>query len=105
MTMSKDSKSSAALTSSFRENPPIPFVSNLKKMDKVEGPDTDKSEWIKLEFLMVPDNLASKYYRQFAIFKERCQEEWIKWVIDFYEIENLLSMKEPVDNTSIFGLC
>jgi hypothetical protein len=28
----------------------------VKKMDKVYGPDEDKSEWIKLEFLMEPDN-------------------------------------------------
>jgi hypothetical protein len=31
----------------------------MKKMDKVDGPDTEKSEWIKLEFLMNPDNPAS----------------------------------------------
>jgi hypothetical protein len=29
-----------------------------KKMDKVDGPDEDKSEWIKLEFLMDPENPA-----------------------------------------------
>jgi hypothetical protein len=28
----------------------------VKKMDKVDGPDADKSEWIKLDFLMDPDN-------------------------------------------------
>jgi hypothetical protein len=33
----------------------------VKKMDKVDGLDTDKPEWIKLEFLMDPDNPASKY--------------------------------------------
>jgi hypothetical protein len=27
-------------------------------MDKVDGPDADKSEWIKLEFLMDPYNPA-----------------------------------------------
>jgi hypothetical protein len=43
-------------------------------MDKVDGPDADKSEWIKLEFLMDTDNPASvsKYSRQFAIFKDGC---------------------------------
>jgi hypothetical protein len=50
-------KSSAALPPSVRENP-IPFVSKVKKMDKFDGPDADKSEWIKLEFLMDPDNPA-----------------------------------------------
>jgi hypothetical protein len=51
--MSKLSKSSAALPPSVRENLPNPFVS---KADKVDGTDADNSEWIKLEFLMDPDN-------------------------------------------------
>jgi hypothetical protein len=58
MVMSKFSKSSATLPSSVREKPPIPFVSKVKNMDKVDGPDADKSEWIKLEFLMDPGNPA-----------------------------------------------
>jgi hypothetical protein len=41
-----------------QEPTPIPFVSKLKKMDKVDGPDKEKSESIKLQFLMEPDNLA-----------------------------------------------
>jgi hypothetical protein len=43
-------------------------------MDKVDGPDADKSEWIKLEFLMDPDNPASgsKYSQKFDIFKDGC---------------------------------
>jgi hypothetical protein len=104
MAMSKFSKSTAALPPSMRENlPPIPFVSKVKKVD---GPDADKSEWIKLEFLMVPDNLAwgSKYSWQFAIFKDGCRvaEDWIKQVIAFREIENLMPMKEPPDKTRMF---
>jgi hypothetical protein len=41
-------------------------------MDKVDGTDTDKSDWIKLEFLINPDNAASasKYSRNFVIFKD-----------------------------------
>jgi hypothetical protein len=61
MAMSKFSKSSSALTPSVRKNfplPPIPFVSKLKKMDKVDELDTEKSKWIKLVFLMDPDNSA-----------------------------------------------
>jgi hypothetical protein len=30
----------------------------VKKMDQIDGPDVDKSERIKLEFLMDPDNPA-----------------------------------------------
>jgi hypothetical protein len=70
MAMSKFSKSAAALPPSVRENLPIPFVSKVKKMDKVDRPDADKSEWIKLEFLMDLDNPASKYSQQFALFKD-----------------------------------
>jgi hypothetical protein len=76
----------------------------VKKMDKVDGPDTDKSEWIKLEFLMDTDNPASgsKYSQKFAIFKDGCPEDWIKWVMSFREIENLMPMKEPADKTRMF---
>jgi hypothetical protein len=76
----------------------------MKKMDKVDGPDADKSEWIKLEFLMDSDNpaLDSKYSRQFAIFKDGCPEDWIKWVMAFCEIKNLMSMKEADDKTRVF---
>jgi hypothetical protein len=59
--MSKYSKSAAALPPSVLEYlapPPFPFISKVKKVDKVDGPDADKSEWIKLDFLMDPDNPA-----------------------------------------------
>jgi hypothetical protein len=59
-------------------------------MNKVDGTDADKSECNKLEFLMDPDNpaLGYKYSRQFAIFKDGCPEDWIKWVMAFHKIEN-----------------
>jgi hypothetical protein len=70
MAMSEFSKSSTALPASMHKNPPpIPFNSKVKKVKKVDVPDADKSEWIKLVSLMDPDNAASKYSRQFAIFK------------------------------------
>jgi hypothetical protein len=34
-------------------------------MDKINGLDADKSEWINLEIFMDPDNPASKYSRNF----------------------------------------
>jgi hypothetical protein len=42
----------------------------VEKMGKVNGPDRDKSEWIKLEFFMDTNNPASMYSQQFAIFKD-----------------------------------
>jgi hypothetical protein len=61
MAMSKFSKSAAVLPTSVCKNPlpSIPLVSKVEKMDKVDETDADKSEWIKLEFLMDPDNPAS----------------------------------------------
>jgi hypothetical protein len=55
----------------------------MKKIDKVDGPDTDITGWIKLEFLMDLENPAYKYSRNFAIFKNGYPEEWIKWVMGF----------------------
>jgi hypothetical protein len=51
----------------------------VKKVDKVDRPDMDKSEWIKLDFLMDLDNPAFKYSQQFDILIDGCPEEWIKW--------------------------
>jgi hypothetical protein len=61
-------------------------------MDKVDGPDADKTEWIKLDFFMDPDNSASKYSRQFAIFKDEFLKEW-------------MPMKEPTTRAGCFGHC
>jgi hypothetical protein len=51
---------------------------------------------------MDPDNPASKYSRQFAIFKDECPEERIKWVMAFCEIENQGPVKKPADKTRMF---
>jgi hypothetical protein len=82
-------------------NPQISYVSKEMNMDKVDGPDADKSEWIKLEILMDPDNPASNSSQQFAIFKDGL-DKWIKRVMAFREIENLMPMKEPADKTRMF---
>jgi hypothetical protein len=71
-------------------------------MDKVDGPDVDKSKWVKLEFLMDPDNPASKYSRKFAFFKDEFPEEYIKWVMAFRDIDNLMPMEQPADKTRMF---
>jgi hypothetical protein len=106
MAMCKFCKSAATLPPSVRKNTPpsISFVSKVKKMDKVDGPEADKSDWIKLEFHMDPDNSASgsKYSRQLSIFKNGYPEEWIKWVMGFRKIENLMTMKQPTDKIKIF---
>jgi hypothetical protein len=68
------------------ENRLIPFDSKVKNMDKVDRPDADKSEWIKLEFFIKLDNPSSKYSQHYAIFMDGFPEEWIKWVMTFREI-------------------
>jgi hypothetical protein len=78
MPMSKFSKYSAALPLSTQKNLPIPFVPKVKNMDKVNGPDADKSKCIKLEFLMETGNAASNYSQNFAFFKDGFPEKWIK---------------------------
>jgi hypothetical protein len=70
-------------------------------MDKVDGPDADKSDWIKLRFFIDPDNPASKYSQQLAIFKDGCPDDWIKWSMVFREIEKQMLLKEPADKTKI----
>jgi hypothetical protein len=54
---------------------------------------------------MGPVNPAKdfKHSRQFSFFKDGYLEEWIKWVMAFCEIENLMPMKEPAENTRMFG--
>jgi hypothetical protein len=44
-------------------------------MDKVDGPDLHKTELIKLEFFMDPDNPASKYSQKVVNLKDECPEE------------------------------
>jgi hypothetical protein len=38
----------------------MPFVSEARKTEMVDGANVDKTEFIKLEFLMDPSNPASK---------------------------------------------
>jgi hypothetical protein len=57
--MGEFSKSASDKPTNVRKKPPpIPFVSKVKKMDKVDRPDACKSDLIKLEFLMDPENPA-----------------------------------------------
>jgi hypothetical protein len=80
MATTKFSESSAALPPSVCKNllSPIPFVSKVKKMEMVDGPDIGKTALIKLEFFMDPENSSSNYSQQFSIFKDGCPEEYIK---------------------------
>jgi hypothetical protein len=66
--------------------------------------EKDSIEWIYLEFLMDPDNPPSKYSQHSSIFKYAYPEEWIKRVMAFREIENLMPIKEPAHKTRMFRI-
>jgi hypothetical protein len=40
----------------------------------------------------------------FDIYKDGCPEDWIKWVMAFHKIENLMPMNEPADKTRMFRI-
>jgi hypothetical protein len=73
-----------------------PLVSKVKKMDKMNGPDADNSEWINLEFFMNPDKPASKYPEN-LLLSRMDDQRWIEWVMAFRVIVNLKPYKEPTD--------
>jgi hypothetical protein len=51
---------------------------------------------------MDSDITRSKYSPHSAIFKDGCPEDYIKLLMSFYDIENLIPVKEAADKTSIF---
>jgi hypothetical protein len=53
------------------------------------------------ELYMDLSNPASKYARHFIIFKDGCTEDWVKWLMAYREIENLMSLKEPADKSEM----
>jgi hypothetical protein len=101
MSLSKfNYKSMIDLPPAVRENPHIPFVSKAKK---VETPDeaADKTEHIRLEFFMDPSNPASRYSRHFMIFKDGGAEDWIKWLMGYREVENLIEIRELANKSKM----
>jgi hypothetical protein len=69
--MSDFFKSFTALTPFVSKSSPKPisFFSKVKKMNKVDVFAADKTNLIKIDFFMNPDNPAFMYSRHFAIFK------------------------------------
>jgi hypothetical protein len=48
------------------------------------------------------ESFFGKFVIRQTIFKDGCLEDWIKRVMAFREIDNLMPMKEPADKTRIF---
>jgi hypothetical protein len=59
------------------------FNSKAKKMDKVDRPDTNKTDWIKLYIFIDPDKPAQgfKYSHHLIIFNYGWTEEYIKCLV------------------------
>ena len=78
----------------LRENAPISFVSKTKKVES-DGMETDKTDHIKFDFFVDPENPASRYSKEFLIFKDGCPEEWIKWLMSYHDMEVMMPLREP----------
>jgi hypothetical protein len=80
------------------ENPATPFISKAHKLEIPEE-RADKTEFIRLEFFMDRSNPATKYARHFVIFKDGCTEDWVKWLMDYCDIESLKDLSEAGDKS------
>jgi hypothetical protein len=84
----------------LHETPPIPFVSRAKKIE-TEGVEVDKTEYIKFYSFVDPENRASRYSKEFLIFKDGCPEEWIKWLMAYRDLEVMMSLKVTSERTKM----
>jgi hypothetical protein len=101
MSLSKfNYKSITVLPPALCENPPIPFVLKAKKVETSDEA-VDKTEHIRWEFFMDPSNPASKYSRHFMIFKDGGAEDWIKWLMGYCEVENLMEICKPANKSKM----
>jgi hypothetical protein len=85
---------------SMRENPPIPFTPNSKKV-KSELTEADKTELITFDFFVDPKNSATKFSKEFLIFKDGGPEDWIKWLMGYRDLEMMMPLREPSDKSKM----
>ena len=57
------SKFNKNMPPTMRENPQIPFVAKVKKVE-AEGTDSDKVESIRIEFIVDPSNPATRFPKE-----------------------------------------
>jgi hypothetical protein len=75
-------------------------VTNPKKLE-AEGVDSDKVESIRFDFLVDPSNPATRFSKEFIIFKDGSPEDYIRWLIGQRDLELLMPLKEPSDRTKM----
>jgi hypothetical protein len=80
----------------------IPFVS---KFEKVDGDDVkaDKTELLKFDFFIDPKNPEFRYSKEFVIFKDGRSEDWIKWLIEYRDIETSMLLKKSLEKTKVLN--
>jgi hypothetical protein len=76
-----------------------PLIANVDHPKELV--DSDKVESIRFEFLVDPSNPATRFSKEFFIFKDRSPEEYIRWLIGFRDVELLMPLKEPSDRTKM----
>jgi hypothetical protein len=84
----------------MREKPPISFMTKLKKLE-AEGAYSDKVESIRFEFLVDPSNPATRFSKEFFVFKDGSPEEYIRWLMSYCDLELLMPLNEPSDRTKM----
>jgi len=92
------SKFNRNILPTMRENPPIPFVAKLKRLE-ADGSEVEKVESIRFEFLVDPSNPNTRFTKEFFIFKDGTPEEYIKWLMGYRDLELLMPLKEPLERT------
>jgi hypothetical protein len=100
MAMSKFTKHNATMYPFMRENPPIPFIPKSKKV-KSELTEADKTELITFDFFVDPENSATKFSKEFLIFKDGDPEDWIKWLMGYRNLEMMMPLREPCDKSKM----
>jgi hypothetical protein len=99
MAKSKLFQSNSGLFPSMRENPLIPFVPKIEKVDGGGVLEADKTELIKFDFSVDPKIPASRYSKEVIIFKDEGLEDWSKLLMGYRDIETIMPLKEPLGKT------
>jgi hypothetical protein len=61
----------------------------------------NKTEYIKFDFFVDPENPASRYSKEFFIFKDNLPEELIKWLMAYRDLEVMMPLKETSERTKM----
>jgi hypothetical protein len=63
--------------------------------------EADKTEFITFDFFDDPENSATKFSKEFLIFKDWGPEDWIKWLMGYCDLEIMMPFREPSDKSKM----